>query len=25
IWDADGDEVLATMKERYAELVLPTA
>ena len=25
IWDADGDAVLATMKERYAELVLPYA
>lgn len=25
IWDADGDEVLATMKQRYAELVLPYA
>ncbi|MDP5228180.1 MULTISPECIES: sugar phosphate isomerase/epimerase family protein [Arthrobacter] len=25
IWDADGDEVIATMKERYAELVLPHA
>ncbi|MFJ3959208.1 sugar phosphate isomerase/epimerase family protein [Arthrobacter sp. NPDC090010] len=25
IWDADGDEVIATMKERYAELVLPYA
>ncbi|WP_426300492.1 sugar phosphate isomerase/epimerase family protein [Arthrobacter sp. R-11] len=25
IWDADGDAVLATMKERYAELVLPHA
>ncbi|WP_125616610.1 sugar phosphate isomerase/epimerase family protein [Specibacter cremeus] len=25
IWDSPGDEVLATMKERYAELVLPYA
>lgn len=25
IWDADGDSVLATMKQRYAELVLPYA
>ncbi|MFF5794387.1 sugar phosphate isomerase/epimerase family protein [Paeniglutamicibacter sp. NPDC012692] len=25
IWDADADTVLATMKERYAELVLPHA
>ena len=25
IWDADGDTVLATMKQRYAELVLPYA
>ena len=25
IWDADGDTVLATMKERYADLVLPFA
>lgn len=25
IWDADGDSVLSTLKERYAELVLPFA
>lgn len=25
IWDADGQQVLATMKDRYAELVLPHA
>jgi sugar phosphate isomerase/epimerase len=25
IWDTDGNEVLATMKQRYAELVLPYA
>jgi hypothetical protein len=25
IWDADGDTVLASMKERYANLVLPFA
>jgi sugar phosphate isomerase/epimerase len=25
IWDADGDETLATLKERFAELVLPYA
>ena len=25
IWDADGDTVLDTMKERYAQLVLPSA
>lgn len=25
IWDADGDETLATMKQRYKELVLPYA
>jgi sugar phosphate isomerase/epimerase len=25
IWDADGDSTLATMKARYAELVLPFA
>ncbi|BAS14539.1 xylose isomerase domain protein TIM barrel [Arthrobacter sp. Hiyo8] len=25
IWDADGDSVLETMKQRYAELVLPYA
>ena len=25
IWDADGDETLATMKQRYEELVLPYA
>ena len=25
IWDADGDTVLATMKDRYAQLVLPFA
>ncbi|WP_422933402.1 sugar phosphate isomerase/epimerase family protein [Sinomonas sp. P47F7] len=25
IWDADGDRTLATMKERFAELVLPYA
>jgi len=25
IWDTDGNAVLATVKERYAELVLPYA
>ena len=25
IWDTDGNTVLATVKERYAELVLPYA
>jgi hypothetical protein len=25
IWDADGDDVLARMKDRYAELVQPFA
>lgn len=25
IWDADGDDVLARMNDRYAELVLPFA